>query len=717
MCSSRINHSVCFFIHSLNRMLFRLLFVALLWLSWQPTVSALDLCIRKLQIGLHEFSLLPSMVLVVEVEDETVSFAARYLHVPFPCFLQIQNQQGTVLFREESGFVTLSTKEVRFSLRTMKADLPEGEVNIQVVPMEPLSTFFNFELEEPLALLPNSYDAKPANSTMGVFFVFHVSTNLTWVVKRHPPIPDFIAQVFDGNGSLLAETIVTDVPPSGVSFDSIVDMSNPPQMFNFSSLRFSVRFFEFQRDFEEHFNFSPQQTRQLAEGSMVVSVGDRGTRVKLEKCGTSGISLFIVHPIAIENLLVVVSEGATPIFVESERFVSHFPFGWVCAFPADVKGSSLRASVWYSASRQPSSFSAQEGAVWTEAQWIIDHGGIINEIAPFAKQRATLIATTKFVAQGKILFSVPYRLILQHELTFHIPAIRQALDSEAFVTLSEARDFLPIVRNLAALALFQIIDPHSPFDGTNWRLMFATFSPLSIPALWPEVVLEKLLGWSAIHEEVRLQRTLWEEEYSALMSGLQGEIGNSISQHDYEQARSHTLSKIFNISGSLVYFPLASTLPHEDDPSADFVFDDSLQRLVVVAKRDLEPGSVLTLDRGSRHHFKGEFFTHFGTVPQNAVDSASLMGIALTKEKNSRLPVLEAMLEEKKGIKDDQKALNAILTDFSKAIRRRLRSLPTKLVAPEGFLKETVYANRLLKSERAVLEAHLSFIEEDNAEL
>lgn len=663
-------------------------------------------------------------MLSVGVSEDVVGLRPFYLHM-----YDASNNEKIHLQHSFSGQLSIRQK-MAIVHRIQKVDALPETLRVEVHFVEVVETTFFHTVINPWTVKPGTYQLAPEHRGMGVRFTLNFTESTAyWKVQRRPPIPDFVARVTDGNGQLVTEGVASDVPPSGVTFDNVFDLTRQPQDdFNWTTCTLSVTFLEPLAEFHgravlEHAKSELTASLSRSGDTFVIPLNDKGgLKLRLEAKG-SDVSIIVLQPFPIEDLTVLMRLNQELLFAESESHVpyvepssSRTQFGWMRVFNTNytsmASSDSLEFVVTYNREEHEGLREKEKELLYLQ-RFVRRYGGSVEKIKPVVYSRGpTTFAANTLIESGEVVFTVPYQTVLQHDICDKVAVLETFFSSVAFESFvrSSPRIDPELLRSVMSITLCSVVMPNSPVDGTNWRTMFRSYmhGPPSLPMFWDKDVLATLFAWSPVMEEVRLQIAQWTDEYDTWIEAMEGTVSRNITLQEYFVARGHVLGKLLNISGLLSLAPIHSVLQHDDEPNVLLQLDDARKLMIFTAARRIPKGTPLVTNKGSTEKLQAEFLVHHGVVPLASISSAVVRNVTLTPEKRSRRPLLEALDNS-----NDVRALQAL----EEAINKALEALPTNIPEVKGEEQKRAMALRLLEGERRVLRLHLQYLQEDIAQL
>lgn len=574
-----------------------------------------------------------------------------------------------------------------------------------------MKTTFAFRLSDVYALASDVYDLRPHNSSMGVYFVLNVTnTTVHWYVHHRPPIPDFVASILDRDGNTIRSAPVSQIPPDGIGFTDIINRTVPEEKMEIVSL--VVTFFESQRN-----DVAEWHTTQFGDFPREdVDVGDAPVHFRLHYSNkTHSYDLMVLQPFPMQDLIVFVSNASGVIFVEEERFVPYIPassasvvhYGWVGVLSENMT-DDIKIAAFYNKQIHISE-NRDLNATYMLHKYVTLNGGDVGGITPKVKGNQVGLVTTQSRRKGEIVFAIPYNLVLTNRVAQSVLAMKLLFESPQWSAFLN-RSRLAAEQAVVSLALFGVTNSLSPVDGSNFRLMFDSFSPYTpdLPMFWKHEEIGALMSWTVLRNEVEAQLRLWEEEYQVISEVLKPQFGRFFAVEEYKRWRGHLMNKVFEVgNNTFVVAPLVSHVLHSDDPNTLQSYNDEKRRLEIIAAKDISVGELVTADRGTGVKTKHEFLIHHGIVPPSAPDTFGMDGFIVDTKKASRNFVLDA--RQKKGA-----SRNEAMETFCADLGSLLEKLPSKL---EGDKTHVDMMKRIVEGEKRAIGVQIAFCEDERSDL
>jgi hypothetical protein len=687
------------------------------------------------------------------------------IHTAVPFYsITLRTKDGTEITTKHQLEVPLATRVSGFRGLLPLSKVP-AHLKIEVVIHHPREATFNFVLENILSVKDGTYDLKPANTSMGTYFVISIANNsVTWYLKRKPPIPPFVFTLFDGNNDEVVNQVVNRVNADGIGFRNVINLKDGG--INLDLLVFRVQFRE---RFRSKIAFASLKQPQAlidklkanpSQPEIIKPDMEHEVLFQLQYFNsTKYIAVMIVqvdgprHPIG--HLQLHVSQrntktGASSIvFLEEERQVPVLlphvtpQFGWYHVLRTETRKKSNASTTKEDGEESDDTdegktepyvlppdtvldieafydFRATASSEELFIEWLADYDTDLRNFTVHRSHRQRRGCTaTNALKYRQIVGSMPYRLLLTQHVVTKYEWWSTINESEAWSSHVEKFDIGNGLTVAAAMTFFSLMKANSPYDGMNWRLYFDNILEDRLlhhqPSFWNKPELE-LLEFSYAAKEAKEHLDIMVSEYEAMCAAIKW-FEQTIKKEEYITMRTHIAARLLNISGVILAAPFVDYLHHDDAPNIVLRFDDKRRKMDFIAAHDTMQGTVLSMNYGTESKTKQDFLLQYGWVPVGARDAVMVKDTILTAEKNSRSSIVRKLTEEAGSVLGGLQA-------FTKLLSEKVVSMPTHIEAsnrdaslPKVDPHRVALMERILESERYVIHRHLAWVEEDIASM
>jgi len=582
-------------------------------------------------------------------------------------------------------------------------------------------------------------------------------------VNRKPPMPSFeLLLVVDGEVIANANVVADKVGTDALGFD-IHLTGETLDALRTRHVSVVAHFFERHREkvalaTVENMRTAINQLKKTTDFRTFES-SVHNLKVRLHYTpGTGLLGLKVLQPEPMSAVLITLyymdADGSRRVMLrEEDDVVPFYPdqtnplqFGWDDAIPTDpaavtVDGKDfldqpVEIEVAYNPIKGSPKEEASTGVLLQK--WIGNYGGDASNLdlhyldtPDHSHAVKHHVRTHAPVDTGHVIASIPYACLLtaNHvERSIWAPILNKSVTRhEAHV---KSQQIHPSARRIMELTIAVLL--HLFEESTNFRLYFNTFGVTGhkLPLFYSEAEMKLFDFDSELKTEVNRMKALWDIEFQVLEEAS-SMLPRHVTKDQYFKVRSQVEARLLNLSSSLVLPPVIDLLTHSDDPSAIVEYDDHQNAAFIVARRDIPHRGIVSVDFGRLQKTKFDFLLQFGFVPPGAIDAVAIrvdnvahpVNRYLTRAKDSREAIVRALAgatpDEDPEADDGEPLLSrddreAALKAFETIVRQKLTAMPQAVNAADKLKGSRVakYAERLLQSEREVLNEHLKFLQE-----